>query len=363
MLRWILIFSALLLLTGCGTEKPMTPEEVANLPYPQRTDLPTASGSATLSIGDQTITSNQIVMPLLDNYRKTARQSNYEQFETAARQSVEQQFVSRLASILLYQKARAELKNIDEGLDKAVDDQIDRYVASFQGDMAKAEEDLKKMGHDWESYRDYQKKMMLTQYYISTKIPPAKPIAHSELLDYYDHVKKDEFIQEAMIEFQLIDINITKMETSGDRKNESVKLAKELIAQIQDGADFGELAIAHSHGHRKIFSGNWKPVKPDSLAPPYDTLVKTVEEMKVGDISGPIEAGDHVFIMKLKNKQDNQVQSFEEVQALIEARLKEKNIQEARMDFNRKFLEQLQVGDYEHFIDLCIQRLYLLSYK
>jgi len=82
-------------------------------------------------------------------------------------------------------------------------------------------------------------------------------------------------------------------------------LAGELLGRIDNGEGFGALAGQYSHGHRRLFGGLWKPVQPESLAEPYDILAAEAEKIEPGRTTGPIEAanGEHIFIMKLEDKQ------------------------------------------------------------
>jgi parvulin-like peptidyl-prolyl isomerase len=45
---------------------------------------------------------------------------------------------------------------------------------------------------------------------------------------------------------------------------------------------------------------------------------RTVRENEVGEIAGPIETDEHIFIMKLTDKTDKEVKSLPEVQKEIQ---------------------------------------------
>lgn len=136
---------------------------------------------------------------------------------------------------------------------------------------------------------------------------------------------KDEFFfRRAVLRFRLIDIEPAKLEVTDPNQNRLEKaeeLADELMGRLRTGEDFGELAKRYSNGHRAMFGGLWKPVEPGSLAKPYDILAGEAERIKPGQIAGPIKAGEHIFIMKLEDKQSAGFEPFEDVQSQVEAQI------------------------------------------
>ena len=137
--------------------------------------------------------------------------------------------------------------------------------------------------------------------------------------------------------------------------------AEELVGQIHDGKDFGELAEQYSHGHRSMFGGLWKPVQPDSLADPYDLLAAEAEKIDHGAIAGPLEAGEHIFIMKLEEKQRGSVEPFEKVQDRVEERLEFLRRQKAVAEIEAEVAQQAVISNKEEFIDFCLEKIYQMS--
>ncbi|MHC4114838.1 MAG: peptidylprolyl isomerase [Planctomycetota bacterium] len=349
---------AFLFIAGCGGEKPkFTEEELRMIPLPQRTGLPAASGGAVLTVAGETITCEEIILPLVEQFRESAKRSSLAEFEKYAAAGIEQIVTGRVAASLLYQLAKKELgEQGNEALEKAVDEEVRKFIASYSGDISKAEETLKNMGHDWASFKEYQKKMILAQFYISSHLPAQKPVTYSEMLEYYNRVKDERFGTQAKLQFQLIDIQPANENTEEPAED----LAVQLVERIRNGEDFGMLAKQYSQGHRAMFEGLWKPVNPDSLAEPYDILAAEAQKMEPGQVSGPIEAAGHIFIMKLLAKQAESSEPFETVQKEIEAEIETERRRKAFYDFDIKLVQQAEVDNKDYFIDLCVERLYLV---
>jgi parvulin-like peptidyl-prolyl isomerase len=298
----------------------------------------------------------------MEHFKEFAQRSSFEQFGRQARGVLEQILMARISDILLYSQAKREAgQQVDERLDKLADAEVRRFIVSFDSDYAKAEEALKKMGMDWASFKKLQKKMILSQSYISSQVPENRPFTYSELMDNYNSMKGEFFTMPAMITIRLIDIEVAKVqlgEPNESRVERARGLANELVERIKNGEDFGELAKEYSHGHRRAFGGLWKPVQPGSLAAPYDVLAAEAERIEQGEIAGPIEAGGHIFIMKLEEKQPGSAEPFEKVQSRIEAKIVFERRKKAADEFTSKLIQQAKLANKDEFIEFCVEEIY-----
>jgi len=367
-----LIVSVLLLTYGCGggSKPKFTEEELALIPLAQREGLPEASGGFVLTVGGETITSDEIITePLLDHFRPIAQKSSFQQFKKQARPELEQLVATRVSNILLYQQAKREAGtgvDLEGTLEKATEAEMRKFVASFEGDYAKAEQALKQMGMDWRSFREYQKKMILSQDYIRRLLPEYRPITYSELVNCYNEMKGEFFAIPATITFRLINIQIPKLEVTDpnrSRLEQARELAGELVRRLQKGEDFGELAKQYSHGHTASFGGLWQPVQPESLAKPYDILAAEADKMKPSQITGPIEAGEHIFIMKLEEKRLKSFKPLENVQKEVKAKIIFDRREKAVDDFSSKLVQQAALNERDRFTDFCLEKIYRTCHR
>jgi len=363
-----LVMLALLPAEGCiSRAKPkLTEEELALIPFAQREGLPECSGGLVLKVRGETITSDKIITePLLEHFRPFAQNGNFQQFKERARPQLEQIVVSKVSDILIYQQAKKDAgEQIEEALDRAAEAEVRKFVVSFDGDSARAEQAIKQMGMDWAGFKEYQKKMILTQYYIASQLPENRPVTYSELIEQYRKMKDEFFAVPARLKFRLIDIEVAKLEASNPnqtRQQLAKDLANELAGRIRAGEDFGELAKQYSHGHRRLFGGLWRPVQPESLAEPYDVLADRAEEIEPGQIAGPIETGGHIFIMKLEEKQQASVERFETVQKQVKAQIILKRRRAAINELSAKFMQQAAVSGQDNFVDFCLEKIYRMS--
>ena len=362
---WLTTLVFLVIASCGGGEKPrFTEKQLAAIPLPQRTGLPECSGGFVLAVGDESLTADEIVYPLLEYLGPVARANDYLQFERQVRNDVEQFVVGKIANILLYQQAKRELgTGLDERLEKLADAEVQKFIVGFGGDYAQAEHALKQDGLNWASFKDYQKKIILSQYYISTKLPEERSATYGELLQTYNNMKEEFFTTPAKLEFALIDIELAKLKpVNPNQTAEQIgrDLAAELMERLRSGEDFNSLAKLYSHGYNASSGGYWKPVQPESLAKPYDVLVVEAEKIQPGQIAGPIEAGGHIFIMKLIARQTKTVEPFEKVQKQLEAKIDFDRRKQAADRFGAKLVQQAQMGNKDEFINFCLRKIYAI---
>jgi parvulin-like peptidyl-prolyl isomerase len=175
--------------------------------------------------------------------------------------------------------------------------------------------------------------------YLSKWLSEEMPISDDELHQYYEQVKVGRFVKSAKLHIRLIDIRPSKLEPSLIKASEgestqgaALRIAKELHRRIQEGEDFGQLAEENSHGHRQSYGGQWSAFTPGALASEYAILDERARQMQPGQVSDPIQQGDHVFILKLEQTQQESVTSFDKVKDSLRKELQtstRKSIEEA----------------------------------
>jgi parvulin-like peptidyl-prolyl isomerase len=349
-------------------------EQMAELGPAQRRNLPVPSGGLVLSINKEVITVDEIVSPIMATLEPMAAGGDFRRFILQARPVVTQVVMSKTTDALLYQQAKKQAAGSinEDALDKAAQAEVNKFIANYRGNLPEANKVLEEMGMDWRQFHDYQKKLLLTQYYISQELGTQEPVTHSELLDKYNEMKDEHFTQTGQIQFRLIDIAIDKVEVgqsstaaSDAPKQAALKLAEELVVRIKGGQDFGELAKKYSNDapHRVAEGGLWVPITPGSLAAPHDVLERAAQKMEAGGVSAPIEADGHIFIMKLEDKREEVCEPFENVQAQIEAQIQLQRRKAAFDAMINRLIRQANIADMDPFIDFCVETAYRRSTK
>jgi len=362
----------LLLIGGCNDGSNPTGAELERQALARKIRLVEASGGFVLMVGGETVTSDEIiaspvelggtfVLPI-EYFKPIAQASELEQFKERARGQLKAILTSKISNILLYQQAKRQMgENIEQALDKEAEKALREFVVAFGGDQIKADEALKQSGMDWESFKEYQKRLILTQWYLGSKLSNNRPITYRELMDCYNEMKDEYFAKTATIQFRLIDIQPARLQAANPNTNRhqlAEKLALELTNRIRSGEDFGELAKQYSHGPMREFGGLWKPVSPGSLAAPYDKLAAEAENIGSSQITRIIITAEHVFIMKLEEKKIAGYEPFEKVQRQVRNKIILDRRNEAVDRVNAALLQQVELSKMDEFIDFCLEKIY-----
>ncbi|MHC4754899.1 MAG: peptidylprolyl isomerase, partial [Planctomycetota bacterium] len=358
MRKSVCLFFLVLVVSGCMRDKDKKiREKIENTPQPIRIGLPQPTGGYVLSVQGEAITSEEIINPVIENMRSYARSTTLVDFKRQAHSDIRRIVSNKVSNILLYKEAQKEAgDNVSDALEKAVEAEVRKFIQDHDGDTAKAEQKLKEDGMTWESFKEYQNRLILTQSYIQKMLPKEQPVTHSDLVEYYNRIKETEYTTPASIKFQLIDIQPEKLEVNdagGSQLDRAREIAGDLIKRLNAGEDFGDLARQYSHGHRAIFGGEWQKIQPDSLAKPYDILAEEAQKTPVGQITDPIETGDHIFIMKVLQKQLASVQPFESVQKEIENKVSSEPRRKAFMEIESKLIQDAAINDIDDFVEFC----------
>jgi hypothetical protein len=105
----------------------------------------------------------------------------------------------------------------------------------------------------------------------------------------------------------------------------------------------------------------WQPIQPGSLARPYDVLAAEAEKIEPGQIAGPIETAEHIFIMKLEEKQSAGYEPFEKVQRQVEDKVLSEQRNEVINRLEARLREQAGLGKTDEFVDFCLEKIYQMS--
>jgi parvulin-like peptidyl-prolyl isomerase len=374
--RFFLILLIPLLVCGCGSNrKALTDMELERIALAQKIELTEAAGGLVLMVGGESIASNEFIerpadldmkrISPMELFGQTAQLGSLEQFKEQTRDQLKKILMGEISNILLYQYAQRQAgKNVEETLDNAADGELRKFMLDFGGDQVKADEALEQIGMDRKTFKERQKRAILIQWYVKSKLPENQPVTYRELLARYDEMKGDFFSSPAMIHFRLIDIQPVKLRATDPNINVrqlAVELANALLARIKAGEDFGQLAQQYSHGYWKTDGGLWKPVRPASLRAPYNILADEALKIEPNQVAGPIVTRGHVFIMKLEDKRSADYEPFEEVQDKVQESILLDRQNEVVHKINAKLIEQAELGDTDEFVDFCLEEIYKIS--
>lgn len=201
---------------------------------------------------------------------------------------------------LEYQDALA--KDMKPDKDK-VEAQIEKFKKRFKSKEAyKAALDKEGLTED-QLRAQVEREMLIHSVIVKTVSEPAQ-LREAELKEYYEK-NKSKFKQPEAIRLRLIS---TKDE----------KKARDILAKLKDGDDFGELAYNLSEDDYRVKSGDIGYVHKGRMLPEIE---EAASKLKVGEVSEPIKADNRWYIIKLEDRKPAHQISFEETKEKLKREL------------------------------------------
>jgi hypothetical protein len=105
----------------------------------------------------------------------------------------------------------------------------------------------------------------------------------------------------------------------------------------------------------------WRPIQPSSLAEPYNVLAAEAQKIEPGEVAGPIVTRQHIFIMKLQEKQIAGYEPFEDVQELVKNKILLDRRNEVFDKLNAEIRWQAKLSNTDKFVDFCLEKIYRIS--
>jgi len=194
---------------------------------------------------------------------------------------------------------------------------IDAYVQDiihdrFHDDRVEMTKQLEQEGLTYEDYRQRLHDEFIVGV-MRQKFVPEPIISPLRVETYYQDHKAD-FKVEDEVKMRLIALNKTTDDTNGAVR----KRMEEIISQVKDGADFGDLAQSYSEGSQRSERGEtgWQEVSKLNKS-----IAEAISNLKPGQSSGVIESPEAYFLVLLEERRLARVRPLTEVRADIEKTL------------------------------------------
>lgn len=223
------------------------------------------------------------------------------------------------------------------------------YTAAVEVDETEAEAYFEKNRNNYKSEEQVNVKFI--------RVNPADFVSDEEIATYYEENQTEFATPEAVKARHILKKfpdNATD-EQKAETKIAAEELLKTINAELAAGADFAELARAHSEGPSGAQGGALRGGNPK--LPPGDyfargDMVKPFEEtafdiLEPGEVSALVETQFGFHIIKLEEKKAPEVQPFDQVQHDIRQKL----VQVSGVDEAKKvasdLLYEIEIQDYE----------------
>ncbi|MBD3413026.1 MAG: hypothetical protein GF421_01170 [Candidatus Aminicenantes bacterium] len=235
---------------------------------------------------------------------------------------------SMITDLLLLQEAEKQEIDVSSQLEKMIEGMKEQYGFSSIDEIKRA---MGKQGIDYQVWLDFQEREMLKEGVIFYAFGKDIVVDDTEVINYYRQ-HPDEFKEQAS--FELKAIYLSESEKS---RQEIQELKEEISSRLESGDLFEDLAENYSDGPYKESRGELGSFKKGTLD---RTLEQAVEEIQVGEVTSWIQTSNGWYLLKLIDKQEERVKSFDNVRDEIEQIIFNQKRQQKTLEFIKELREQ-----------------------
>jgi peptidyl-prolyl cis-trans isomerase C len=223
--------------------------------------------------------------------------------------NLEQQVIDQLITEeLLYQEAQERGVSIsDSELNKEIDSLKSRYP-----DEESFKQALEQTGFNEESFRFYLERNLVIQKLLEQEVQTSQSITEEEMREFYNN-NQDYFKTKEQVEARHILISTQGIENE-EKQQEAYQRAQKIKEQLEQGANFAELAKEKSEGPSSSQGGNLGKFSRGQMVPAFEEAAFALDK---GEISEVVETKFGFHIIQVTGKFDAGVQSFEEAKPNI----------------------------------------------
>lgn len=262
-----------------------------------------------------------VLMPFAAGLAQYEKQLPPEEFRRQRNALVEKHIQPHIEQELLLQKLRAKLKDeqlaqikkhIDTQFDEELRDTMKKVGVSTPGEL---EVQLRKSRSSIDTLRTNFRNRHLAQQYLATRASPKTGFDRPEIYEHFQN-NKEKFAIPGRVKWQQIHLLYAKHGGKPGTK----KLANELIARLEDGEDFANLAREFSDGPTAKNGGFWPWTVESSLK--SKELDEALFGMPIGEELARIDGADAIDIVVVLDRQAAGFKTFASVQTDIKNELK-----------------------------------------
>lgn len=241
--------------------------------------------------------------------QRFAKESNGGNFEAEFEKEKKNLLRDMIDETLLVQRAQDRDVSVDTRLVRHLDDL--RQKLGLES-MEALEEAAKAQGLSWEDYREGISRQLMTQEIMYREVRSRIIISRQEVREYYEEHKK-EYDRPEEARLQQIMISMKDRNPAVARK-----IAEEVLKKIKEEEDFANLARKYSDHSTAPLGGNTGWFRRGTMSPEFEKLAF---ELPVGETSDILTMGDELRIVRVADRHEAGIASFEEMEPRITDRL------------------------------------------
>lgn len=296
-------------------------------------------------VEDQIITLEELrreVAPLIPEIRNRARtRYEFDRYVSQVTREILQNLVDRVLIVREFHKKKYQIP------ETYLQNEYDDYITKeFNGDRSEFLEFLRIQGKSDLQFRKELKERLIVGFMRGEMQKSQTEVSPQKIREYYNK-NQSRFYEEAAVRVRMITLTPLAYESPDLMRQQ----ADAIVAKIQNGEDFADLAKEYSQDDKRSEGGDWGWIKRDEMLP---ELAEVAFQLEPGQSSGVIEQGDNLFIIKVEEKREEGIQELEKVRNEIELAI----TQQIARQTAQRWLERIRKKAYiKYFLEEAGQRV------
>lgn len=273
--------------------------------------------------------------PLVPEIQRRARNpAEFNQELEALQSDVIQNLIDRVLIVKEFykdEKRRVPASYIDNQLAETI-------ITQFEGDRSKYLAYLRSRGISQREYRREIEEDMIYNFMRQQQAKSGSTVSPVSIEEFYNE-NKERFYQEDSVHLRLIQIA-----RAPDDTDETLRAkADQIVAELEAGADFADLARKYSTDSRKSRGGDWGWQQRSDLRKEFSDVIFG---LKKGERSQPLITAEGAFLFYAEDRKFAGTLPIDEVRPDIERSL----VQQGSRRAMERWLEKLRRNAYiKHF--------------
>ncbi|MCH8156285.1 MAG: peptidylprolyl isomerase [Nitrospinae bacterium] len=268
----------------------------------------------------------------IGNYKARGMPLTADQEKIAAKKLIDDE----IGRTLLFQKGREIGVKVT---DQMMNSKLQQIKSSFRSD-AVFEHELKDRGITLEQYRKELKIDLMMQQVIDQEIEPKIEISEDEIKTYYEK-NKGQFRSRDKARASVILIKTRRGDAASEKAAQ--KKIESIRNQIENGADFGELAKKHSQDSLARKGGDLGYFTKNQM---FGAFSSRAFAMEVGEVSEAFKTGHGFHLLKLTDRKPGDALPLEKAEKSIKKAIKEKKMRSATREYVGALKQKADVKMY-----------------
>ena len=214
-----------------------------------------------------------------------------------------------ITEMLLLQMAKEKNFNVADQVKTTIEGIKKENSLSSDDDLKRA---LQSQGLDWEPWLKQMEEMIMQRILIDAEVNRSIVLDEAEIVDFYKK-HQPEFVEPEEYKIRAVYLNAVDADAAALETKK-----KEIDDKIKAGGNFEEISGTSSDDPLKESKGDLGTMKKGQLDP---TLQQALDKMKKGDVSPWVRAKNGWYLLKIEDKKDSRLLTFEDARKTIENKL------------------------------------------